>query len=150
MSIRPSAAFGDRLARNIVIDRAGVRHRLRLLTADRHAPLAILLPPLGDPLRAAACDAARRMMAGLALAEPAAVLRPSVLQHRRLALLLRVLDAWASGASNREIGARIVYPWLAGIDAVAWKSTGERRRVQRLLAEARHLAEAGYRDLLRP
>jgi hypothetical protein len=144
------AAFDDILARNIVIDRAGVRHRLRLLTPDRQAPLAILLPPLGDPLRAAACDAARRMMAGLALAEPAAALRPSALQHRRLTLLLRVLDASLAGASNREIGVAIVYPWLAGTDATAWKSTGERRRVQRLLAEARHLADAGHRELLRP
>lgn len=147
---RPSVEFCDARARNIVVDQAGVRHRLRLLTADRHAPLAILLPPLGDALRAAACDAARRMIAGLALAEPAAALRPSALQRQRLALLLRVLDASLAGAGNREIGVEIVYPWLAGIDATAWKSMGERRRVQRLLAEARHQADAGYRDLLRP
>jgi hypothetical protein len=147
---RPVAEICDAHARDVVMDRAGVRHRLRLLTADRQAPLAILLPPLGDPLRCAACDAARRMFAGLALAEPAAALRPSALQRQRLALLLRVLDAWGSGASNREIGTRLVYPWLAGTEATVWKSMGERRRVQRLLAEARHLADAGYRDLLRP
>lgn len=147
---RPVAEICGADARDIVMDRGGVRHRLRLLTADRQAPLAILLPPLGDPLRAAACDAARRMIAGLALGEPAAALRPSVLQHQRLTLLLRVLDAWIYGASNREIGVAIVYPWLARTDATAWKSMGERRRVQRLLAEARHLADTGYRDLLRP
>ncbi len=146
---RPVAEICDAGARDIVMDRGGMRHRLRLLTADRHAPLAILLPPLGDPLRAAACDAARRMLAGLALGEPAAALRPSALQRQRLALLLRVLDAWDNGASNREIGVGIVYPWLAGTDATAWKSTGERRRVQRLLAEARHLADTDYRDLLK-
>ena len=148
--VRPVVEICDADARNIVLDCAGVRHRLRLPAADRHAPLAILLPPLGDPLRAAACDATRRMIAGLALAEPAAALHPSALQSQRLALLLRVLDAWSEGASNREIGTRIVYPWLGGTDAVAWKSTGERRRVQRLLAEARHIAAAGYLDLLRP
>lgn len=146
---RPVAEFGEANTRDIVMDRAGVRHRLRLLTTDRQTPLAILLPPLGDTLRAAACDAARRMFAGLALAEPAAALRPSALQQQRLTLLLRVLDAWLGGASNREIGVGIVYPWLAGTDATAWKSTGERRRVQRLLAEARHLADTGYRDLLK-
>lgn len=148
--LRPCAEFGDGQARNIVVDRDGVRHRLRLFSPEPDARLAILLPPLGDPLRAAACDAARRMIAGLALAEPAAALRPSALQRQRLALLLRVLDAWVGGASNRQIGVGIVYPWLAGTDATGWKSMGERRRVQRLLAEARHLVDAGFRDLLKP
>jgi hypothetical protein len=148
--MRPCAEFGDDHARNIVVDRDGVRHRLRLLAPEPDARLAILLPPLGDALRAAACDAARRMIAGLAVAEPASALRPSVLQRQRLALLLRVLDASLAGAGNREIGTGIVYPWLAGTDATAWKSTGERRRVQRLLAEARHLAAGGYRGLLKP
>lgn len=148
--LRPCAEFVDGQARNIVVDRDGVRHRLRLFAPEPDARLAILLPPLGEALHAAACDAARRMIAGLAVAEPAAALRPSLLQHQRLALLLRVLDAWIQGASNREIGTGIVYPWLAGTDATAWKATGERRRVQRLLAEARHLAAGGYRDLLKP
>lgn len=147
--LRPCAEFGDDQARNIVVDRNGVRHRLRVFAAEPDARLAILLPPVGDALRAAACDAARRMIAGLAVAEPGAALRPSALQRQRLALLLRVLDAWVGGASNREIGTRIVYPWLAGTDATTWKSMGERRRVQRLLAEARHLAAGGYRDLLK-
>jgi hypothetical protein len=60
-----------------------------------------------------------------------------------------VLDAWLAGAGNREIGLRLVYPWLAGTGALAWKSMSERRRVQRLVAEARALAASGYRDLLR-
>ena len=136
-------------ARHIVLDIAGVRHRLHVRAAAPRGPLAILLPPLGDALRAAACDAARRMFAGLSVAEPASILRPSALQRQRLALLLRVLDASLAGASNRDIGLRIVYPWLAAIDALAWKATSERRRVQRLVAEARDLAASGYRDLLR-
>ena len=135
--------------RHLVLDCRGVRHRLRVLADARHAPLVILLPPLGDTLRTAACDAARRMFAGLSLAEPVAALRPSALQQQRLALLLRVLDAWQAGASNRAIGLGIVYPWLGDIDAVAWKSMSERRRVQRLVAEARALAASGYRALLR-
>jgi hypothetical protein len=136
-------------ARDLVVDAAGVRHRLHVLGPAREAPLAILLPPLGDPLRVAACDAARRMFAGLSVAESASVLRPKALQRQRLVLLLlRVLDASLAGASIREIGVSTVYPWLAGIDAVAWKAASERRRVQRLVAEARHLAASGYRALL--
>ena len=135
-------------AHHVVLDCRGVRHRLVLPERYRSALLAILLPPRGDALRTAACDAARRMFAGLAPSEAAAALKPSRLQHQRLALLLRVLDAAVAGATNREIGTRIVYPWIAGSDAAAWKATGERRRVQRLLAEARHLADQGYRSLL--
>ncbi|WP_162184743.1 DNA -binding domain-containing protein [Sphingomonas hengshuiensis] len=146
--IVPAADHDAADGRHLVFDIAGVRHRWRVLAASPGAPLVILLPPLGDPLRAAACDAARRMLAGLSMAEPASVLRPSALQRQRLTLLLRILDASLAGASNREIGLRLVYPWLAGTDALAWKATSERRRVQRLVAEARDLAASGYRDLL--
>ncbi len=131
----------------IVVDGAGVRHRLRVI-GEGEGPFAILLPPRGDALRAAACDAARRLFAGLG-GGAAAALRPSALQRRRLALLLRVHDAWVAGASIREIGLGIVYPWLGEIDALAWKGMSERRRVQRLVAEARDLVAFDYRALLR-
>jgi hypothetical protein len=144
------AEFVDEALHSIVADREGIRHRMRLPAGQDGARLAILLPPLGDTIRTAACDAVRRMMAGLAHAEAAAALRPSQLQHRRLTLLLRVLDASHAGAGTRDIGTHIVYPWLAGTDALAWKASGERRRVQRLLAEARMLASSGFRTLLRP
>jgi hypothetical protein len=147
-----AAAVADYLAgeaRDLVLDTDGVRHRLHILGARTGMPLAILLPLLGDPLRVAACDAARRMLAGLSVTEPASAMRPSALQRQRLTLLLRVLDASLADASNREIGTAIVYPWLNGTDAVAWKATSERRRVQRLVAEARDLATSGYRSLLR-
>ena len=136
---------GDRW---IVVDGGGARHRLRVIGGG-DAPLAILLPPRGDALCVAACDAAHRFFAGLGGGAAAAALRPSALQRRRLALLLRVLDAWHAGASNRAIGLGIVYPWLGEIDAHAWKGMSERRRVQRLVAEARTLASHGYRALLR-
>jgi hypothetical protein len=136
--------------RHVVADVDRVRHRLHLCASAESARLVILMGPVCEPLRAVACDAARRMMAGLGTAEAAAALRPSALQRQRFALLLRVLDAWLAGASNREIGIAIVYPWLAGTHASTWKASGERRRVQRLVGEARDLAESGYRALLRP
>lgn len=147
--IAPLVQFEGADARHLVFDAAGVRHRLYIRTVTPGVPLAILLPPLGDPLRTAASDAVRRTVAGLGMSEAALALRPSVLQQRRLALLLRVLDASLAGAGNREIGLGVVYPWLAGTDALSWKAMSERRRVQRLVAEARDLAASGYRDLLR-
>jgi len=148
--VRIVAAWVTADASEIVLDRDGVRHRFRVAGTGARTPLTILLPPLGDTLRVSACDAARRMVGGLSVAEAASAMRPSRLQQQRLALLLRVLDAWLAGASNREIGARIVYPWLAGTDAAAWKGSAERRRVQRLIGEARMLADRGFRMLLKP
>lgn len=146
------AALADHAAdgiRDLVFDRGGVRHRFHVGSADPGAPLAILVPPLCDPLRVAACEAARRMFAQLSMSEPASAMCPSALQRQRLTLLLRVFDAWVSGATNRAIGVEIVYPWLAAADAIAWKTTSERRRVQRLVGEARELVASGYRALLR-
>jgi len=145
--VAATADLGVAGRRHLVFDIAGVRHRFQLPDTDRGA-LAILLPPLGNTLGAAACDAARRMFAGLSMAEPVRVLRPSALQRQRLAMLLRILDAALGGATNREIGTGIVYPWLAGTDAVAWKAMSERRRVQRLVDEAHGLAASAYRGLL--
>ncbi|MEG3089304.1 DNA -binding domain-containing protein [Sphingomonas sp. PB4P5] len=144
-----SADFVIDGACHLVLDVAGVRHRLQVSATAKRAPLAILLPPLGDPLRAAACDAARRMFAHLSPAEPALLMQPRVLQRQRLSLLLRVLDASLAGASNRDIGVGIVYPWRKGTEALAWKASSERRRVQRLIAEAHALAATGYRQLLK-
>jgi len=148
-NVAPAAQCDGGDALHVVLDIGGVRHRFHVLTAAPETPLAILLPPHGDTLRAAACDTARRMFACLSTAEPATAMRPSALHRRRLTLLLQVLDAWLAGASNREIGGSIVYPWLAGADSLVWKAMGERRRVQRLVAEARDLASSGFRDLLR-
>lgn len=133
----------------LVVDAAGARHRLSLLGGDLDAPVAVLLPPRGDALCAAACETARRALGGYAAGAAAAALRPSALQRRRLALLLCVHDAWVAGASIREIGLEIVYPWLTSAEAFAWKASSERRRVQRLVAETRDLVAFGYRALLR-
>lgn len=146
--VAPIADLASPTSRDLVVAHDGVRHRLHVVGGMCDAPLAILLAPLGDPLRVAACDAARRMLAGRRIAEPRSALRPSPVQRRRLVLLLAVLDAARAGAGNRAIGTRIVYPWITDIGAAAWKASSERRRVQRLVAEARHLAASGYRALL--
>ncbi len=135
---------------HFIVDSGGIRHRFELDEQDQFGTLVILLGPRAGALRAAASDAARRLFLGLGTREVAAALRPSALQHRRLALLLQVLDAFLSGASLRDIGTSIVYPWMSGASALAWRASSERRRTQRLLAEALDLAAGGYRTLLKP
>jgi hypothetical protein len=130
-----------------VIDGAGRRHRLWLRDATPDASLVILLAPTSDPVRASAADAARRLLAGLPAAEITA-LDPTPFQRRRLTLLLHILDAALAGANNREIGTGIVYPWIVDMDARSWKASSERRHVQRLISDAKHMMRNGYRDLL--
>lgn len=66
---------------------------------------------------------------------------------KRLLAVLRVQDALADGASQREIGAalygddRIRHGWSEGSDSL-------RSRVRRLVREARAMASGGYRLLL--
>ncbi len=135
-------------AHDLVLDHDGLRHRFRILSDDLRAPLVIQLAPVSSALRAASAGAARRLIAGIGTASAAAVMRPSALQHRRLSLLLGVLDMALAGATTREIGSSLVYPWLPEMRAEAWKSTSERRRIQRLIGEARALMEGEYRGLL--
>jgi Uncharacterized conserved protein (DUF2285)/Family of unknown function (DUF6499) len=124
--------IGDK--RHIVLDQRGVRHRLVVSGDSSEAQFVMMIGPRADSLRVAACDAARRLIAGVDAGSSASILRPTVLRRRRLSLLLHVLDASLAGASLRSIGTRIVYPWLGEIDALTWKTMSERRRVQRLIA----------------
>jgi len=63
-------------------------------------------------------------------------------------VMLRVHDALAAGASQREIGAvlfgdeRVRHEWSSASDSL-------RSRVRRLVRGARSLARGGYRELLR-
>jgi hypothetical protein len=138
----------DETGRHLVIDAPGFRHRLWLRASGPDVPLVILLAPSREPVGAAAADAARRLLSGLLLAGGPPATHPTRFQRQRLTLLLHILDADLAGASNREIGTRLVYPWLGGISAEAWKASSERRRTQRLIAEARTMMRGGYRRLL--
>jgi hypothetical protein len=65
----------------------------------------------------------------------------------RLILVLRVADALSAGASQRDIAAG-----LFGSERVSsdWRTTSDslRSRIRRLVREARHMADGGYRGLL--
>lgn len=146
---RPSADREEAGERHVVVDTPGCRHRLWLRTSDAALPLAILLAPATGALQFAAVDAARCLVAGLPT-PAASALHPTRFQRQRLGLLLDILDADLGGASNREIGTRLIYSRLAGMPADAWKASNERRRTQRLIGEARAMTRDGYRRLLRP
>jgi hypothetical protein len=69
-------------------------------------------------------------------------------QGSRLVAMLRVGDALAAGASQREIALELFGPEAVRRD---WngRSDALRSRLRRLVREARAMAAGGYRDLLR-
>jgi hypothetical protein len=143
-----TSAHEDGDCRHLVIDADGIRYRLLLWRTAVSDRLAVLLPATADPARIVAADAVRALLAGAPPPRLSPVLAPTVFQRRRLVLLLAVLDAHRAGETGRAIGTSIVAPRLAGISAAAWKASGERRRVQRLIGEALGLMHGGYRALL--
>jgi len=145
--LEPVAAWSDGASRHLVIDAHGHRHRILLWHAEPTQPLAILLPPTSDVARIAAAEAVRVLLAG-SLSRGVIVPAPSAFQRQRLALLVAILDAVGAGQTVRTIGTTLVAPRLAGIGAAAWKASSERRRVQRLIGEAKALMRGGYRVLL--
>jgi hypothetical protein len=145
-ALAPTAS-AQSAGKHLVVDIDGLRHRLWLPASDTDDSLIIVLAPSRNPLRIAAADCARALLA--ADRSPLAIiLSPSAFRRHRLALLLAIIDAALAGASARAIGHRIVFPPTAGQSAAAWKASNERRHVQRLIAEAKAMMVGGYRALL--
>lgn len=72
----------------------------------------------------------------------------SPFQTARFELMLRLLDAHVAGATLREL-AYLAYPAMPHLSAALWKASSERRGTHRLLTQALHLRDGGYRGLLR-
>ncbi|MDB5577736.1 MAG: hypothetical protein JWR80_2912 [Bradyrhizobium sp.] len=132
----------------MIFDGGGMRHRFWLRHRDAFSAPVILLPLTTNETALAATEAARRWLVGAPIGAARAILIPSDFQRHRLEIMLRALDASRAGASLRTIGTSLLYPRLADIGAVAWKASSERRRTQRLLAEANAMMGHGYRMLL--
>lgn len=129
-----------------------VCHRLWLRTDRPDVPLANLIvrDDIVD-LRREAVARFDRWLGGGALSLSSGFL-PSAFQARRFTMMLDILDLLSSavdrGITTHEIARRIVYPRMAIARGSEWKSSSERRRVQRLIAQARSLMNGGYRALL--
>ena len=73
---------------------------------------------------------------------------PTLFQHGRLTLLLRLLDSERSGANRRDMAFTILFRNHAPLTNAQWKGSSARRRTQRMLAQAHHLMAIGYRSLV--
>lgn len=129
------------------------RHRL-LIVNNRSSPGGYFVP--NDPWlqqRLAAIESFDGRSRQSGCAKLAHLLGPSSYQRYRLALLLDVFDAIdgpeGGTTSLREIARNVVYRHLDLGSAIEWKSSSQRRQVQRLKNEALFFVNGGYRRLLR-
>lgn len=70
-------------------------------------------------------------------------------QRRRLALILRTLDALEAGATYREIASALLDPDASGLPATVWKNASSRSAVMRLKRDGVRLVNSDYLLLLR-
>lgn len=71
-------------------------------------------------------------------------------QLHRAALMLRVWDGVASGASRRHVAGVVLNGEVRAMRAIDWQNAPERRRLARLLKAARETIEGGYLRWLMP
>jgi hypothetical protein len=95
--------------------------------------------------RLAAIAAFNRLSQGRFNAGPS---RPEALASPRLSLVLRALDGYLAGASQRQIAVSLFGPRRVEKE---WRDPGGflRDRVRRAIGRGRHMMTSGYLDLLR-
>ncbi len=131
---------------DVIISRRSVRHHLHL-DGYQGGAMAIVLPL--DRLFERRVLAALRLWRALRGLNPGA--DPAPLSHYardQLVLVIRLLDAEHSGASEREM-ARVVLNTLARTRR-EWIASEVRARLKRLLRRGHTLLEGGYLRLLNP
>lgn len=148
------AEFREGRDRHLVLLAGGSRHRMVARQAESGCRQGYLLPADNClRIRALAVSTLHEISTSSLAASPQPMPRPTDYQRYRLDLMLRLLDLRddlsGPGLGMREIAATAFGGDVAGLRAIDWKTSSERRRLQRLLAAARYIAAGGYRDLLR-
>jgi len=139
--------------RHIILECNGIRHRILLRAGSEREVLSYVLPADGPiALRCAAVSAFHHHTDQLAEGAHGRPFQPTHYQRHRLRIMLAALDARHEGnvsrASLRQVAAAVLGGNSASIRAIEWKTSSQRRQIQRLLGEGLHMAERGYRDLL--
>lgn len=142
----------DGEGRHIVVGAQGGRHRLNIRGESGGAGhVAAIIPDGRQPLRIAALESLSAVSRAKDDAAGRAPLHPSLAQRHRLVVMLGLLDRLALSrdqASLRDLAQHVVYPRLDLGRAIEWKTSPQRRQVQRLVGRARRLVRGDYRKLL--
>lgn len=136
--------------RHLVIADMGHRHRLAVRDPGSAAGHVCIVAP--DPWVDTRLAALSRFQSARHRG-PEKSFRPTAYQRHRFVTMLEILDRVATddgpSASTRGVAEAVLFPRSRLGRSIEWKTSTERRQTQRLMAEARHLTETGYRDLLK-
>lgn len=147
------ARDGDLDAVNLVLEDASGRYRVRMVPTTCSELMGCVVRSDEDlELRIAALRAYQQSGRIVPRPRQSRLLRPTRYQRFRLSLLLSILDRLRDTQrrppSTREIARDLVYPGMQEMSALDWKTSSQRRQVQRLVVEARRMSASGFRDLL--
>lgn len=145
--------FRSEAGHHAVIEAGGVRHRILVTKPDYPHSSGFLLPDdPALPARMAALFSFDRWRRSSGSVAPSRHLHPTSYQRHRLQLMLRVLDlhSHASGKplTLRDLAGKVLRADADLERAIEWKTSSARRRVQRLIADARRLGNHDYLELL--
>lgn len=138
---------------HLVLEEGRIRHRLFVTGPGCHRCSGFLLPDNAAlPARMAALSLFHRSCRLPRSAAPIRHLHPTGYQRHRLELMLQVLDLISQDPwkrpSLRELARHVLHDDAACERAIEWKSSSARRRIQRIVADARYLMTEGYLELL--
>lgn len=147
--LEPLANESSPTEHHLVMAYGAARLRLCLRAAPSGCPDCLIIQhDRSAATRLAAATRFERVTRGIRLG-PDRSASPSAYRRSRLALLLSIHDALDAGAGPRDLAFSLVFPRQHPLVGATWKGSGERRHTLRLIAEARRLANGGYRKLLR-
>ncbi|MEQ1541823.1 MAG: DUF2285 domain-containing protein [Sphingorhabdus sp.] len=122
-----------------------IRLRVCITQAPERTESAFVIP--ANSLAGLRLETARQLCA-LQLGNPKAFTRPPFTPTRydraRLARLLAVADAGATGASARDIAFELVFPHSSPLGGNDWKDSSEQRQTRRLIAQAARMIDSGF------
>jgi hypothetical protein len=139
------ATLDDGDALHLILSCRDIRLRVCITSALERTELAFVIP--ANCLAERGLEAARQLTA-LQRGNPKAFTRPPFTPTRydraRLARLLAVADAGATGASARDIAFELVFPHSSPLGGNDWRDSSEQRQTRRLIAQAARMIDGGF------
>lgn len=139
------AAFDDGDVQHLILSCRDVRLRVCVTAAPERTKPAFVVP--ANLLAACRLEAARQFTDfqwGSSKAFTRPPFTPTRYDCARLARLLAIADAGATGAIAREIAFELVFPHSTPLGGSDWKGSSEQRQTRRLIAQAVRMIDGGF------